>query len=134
MYVPFLNFIYVFGCMLTKVSSDVGRTLTEGGYDDVIGMTDEDCIDYCNSLGYVYAGTEYYHECFCGNELAEGAGPAPSTDCNTPCVGDPTETCGGPDRLTLFWSGSSGPQINPGSGLWTFAGCYMQVDVLNFTP
>lgn len=36
---------------------DVGRTLTEGGYDDIIGMTDESCIAYCDGLGYNYAGT-----------------------------------------------------------------------------
>ena len=36
---------------------DVGRTLTGGGYDDVIGMTDESCVAYCSNLGYHYAGT-----------------------------------------------------------------------------
>jgi hypothetical protein len=36
---------------------DVGQTLTNDGYNDVIGMTDESCVVYCDSLGYVYAGT-----------------------------------------------------------------------------
>lgn len=40
---------------------DVGRTLTGGGYDDVIGMTDESCIAYCDSLGFNYAGTGEDH-------------------------------------------------------------------------
>jgi len=40
---------------------DVGRTLTQGGYDDVIGMTDESCIAYCDSLGFNYAGTGEEH-------------------------------------------------------------------------
>ena len=41
---------------------DVGRTLTDGGYDDVFGMTDESCIAYCGSLGFNYAGTGEVHE------------------------------------------------------------------------
>ena len=40
---------------------DVGRTLTDGGYDDVIGMTDESCIADCNNAGYNYAGTGEEH-------------------------------------------------------------------------
>lgn len=42
---------------------DVGRTLTQGGYYDTVAMTDESCISYCSSLGYIYAGTEYSTEC-----------------------------------------------------------------------
>ena len=60
----------------------------------------------------------------CGVELAAGAGPAGGTDCSMPCTGNATEACGGPNRLNLFWSGTSGPQVNPGPWLWTFAGCY----------
>jgi hypothetical protein len=36
---------------------DVGQTLTNDGYNDIIGMTDESCVAYCDSLGYFYAGT-----------------------------------------------------------------------------
>ena len=39
-------------------------------------------------------------------------------------TGNATEACGGPSRLNLFWSGTSGPQSNPGVGLWKFSGCY----------
>jgi hypothetical protein len=35
--------------------------LTDGGYDDVIGMTDESCIAYCDSAGFNYAGTGEEH-------------------------------------------------------------------------
>jgi len=40
---------------------DVGRTLTDGGYDDEIGMTDESCIAYCDAAGFNYAGTGEDH-------------------------------------------------------------------------
>lgn len=43
--------------------TDVGRTLTGGGYTDNVAMTDESCINYCNSGGFIYAGTEYAQEC-----------------------------------------------------------------------
>jgi hypothetical protein len=42
---------------------DVGRTLSQGGYNDNNAMTVESCITYCASIGYVYAGTEYTSQC-----------------------------------------------------------------------
>jgi hypothetical protein len=50
-------------CMVTHRNRDVGRTLTGGGYDDNAAMTVESCINYCNSAGFIYAGTEYSTEC-----------------------------------------------------------------------
>ncbi|KAE9365795.1 WSC-domain-containing protein [Stipitochalara longipes BDJ] len=105
---------------------DVGRTLTDGGYDDEIGMTAESCIAYCSAAGYHYAGTEYFHECFCGDTLAVGGVPANPGDCSTPCAGDPTEACGGGNRLTLFWDGQSPPTVNPGENGWSSIGCYSE--------
>jgi len=43
------------------------------------------------------------------------------------CSGNNTEACGGPDRLNIFFSGQSGPQTNPGPGLWASIGCYAYV-------
>ena len=45
------------------LSSDVGRTLTQAGYNDNIAMTQESCVAYCWNLGYIYAGVEYSAEC-----------------------------------------------------------------------
>lgn len=63
----------------------------------------------------------------CDYTIAAGATTAPSTDCNMECDGDATQSCGGPNRLNLFWNGAPPPQINPGSGLWSYVGCYMWV-------
>ena len=105
-------------------------------------MTEETCIAYCSKAGYIYAGTEYTDECCkscypdindglapdtysdCGDSL-NGAGTAAAGDCSMPCAGNATEQCGGPNRLNLFWSGTSGPQTNPGNGSWAFVGCYL---------
>jgi WSC domain len=48
---------------LTKRSDVPGRTLTGGGYASDTLMTDEACITYCQSNGFVYAGTEYSSQC-----------------------------------------------------------------------
>ena len=42
---------------------DVGRSLTQGGYDDNNAMTEESCITYCSNAGYIYAGTEFSSQC-----------------------------------------------------------------------
>ena len=39
------------------------RTLNAASYTNNTGMTDESCISYCNTLGYIYAGTEYSSQC-----------------------------------------------------------------------
>ena len=45
-------------------------------------------------------------ECYCGNDDSAFI-PAQSAECNTPCSGDSTETCGGSWRLNLFTAESS---------------------------
>jgi len=60
----------------------------------------------------------------CGSSLTSGASPASSFECSMPCAGNSSEVCGGPNLLTLFWTGQANPQTNPGTGPWSFAGCY----------
>ncbi|KAF2752327.1 copper radical oxidase [Sporormia fimetaria CBS 119925] len=67
-------------------------------------LTNAACLKACTDLGTIYAGTEYSGECFCGNQITYGAGPAPDGEahCNMPCDGNKQEICGGPNRLTFF--------------------------------
>ena len=40
--------------------TDTGaRALSGSSYTSATAMSDESCINYCNGLGYYYAGTEY---------------------------------------------------------------------------
>lgn len=39
------------------------RTLTGSTFANTTGMTPKLCIDYCDNLGYIYAGAEYSQEC-----------------------------------------------------------------------
>ncbi|KAI9840491.1 MAG: hypothetical protein M1838_004047 [Thelocarpon superellum] len=92
-------------------------------------VTDETCINYCIGEGYIYAGTEYGDECYCGNTLTPGSGAAAAGDCSMACAGAATEQCGGPNRLNLFWSGATpppAPTVNPGPAGWTSLGCYAE--------
>jgi hypothetical protein len=39
---------------------------------------------------------------YCGDSFSAGSVPAPPTDCDMLCDGNPLETCGGPVRLSVF--------------------------------
>ena len=102
----------------------------------------ETCAASCQ--GFVYFGSEYGGECYCGNSFPADSQPQPSTDPNTngcamTCAGNSTEWCGGPNRLTVYQFNSSLPATNttatakPGSpttlqasGNWTYIGCYTE--------
>lgn len=105
--------------------SDVGRTIGDAVSVDE-RMTNAKCTAFCFERGFVYAGTEYFSECYCGNFLARGAQPAKDEDCSTQCAGNITEACGGRDRLTLYkTSNIIPPAVNMGVGDWESMGCYM---------
>lgn len=42
--------------------------------------------------GYLFAGTQYGIECYCGNSYGRYG---QSTLCDLPCEGNPFQTCGG---------------------------------------
>lgn len=63
-------------------------------------MVSSNCVSYCASKSYSFAGTEYGGECWCGN-----AAPAQSLDaskCVMPCKGDSSQPCGGSAALSLY--------------------------------
>ena len=39
------------------------RTLSSVGYTDTNNMTVENCVNFCNTLNFIYAGVENSHEC-----------------------------------------------------------------------
>ncbi|KAL2130741.1 hypothetical protein VTI74DRAFT_6005 [Chaetomium olivicolor] len=62
-------------------------------------MTVDRCAAFCD--GYAFLGVEYATECFCGNELVGGQS-AVEEDCSELCAGNPSQWCGGPNRLNLY--------------------------------
>ncbi|KAL8832686.1 MAG: hypothetical protein Q9170_004784 [Blastenia crenularia] len=68
-------------------------------------MTVEICAGFCK--GYTYFGVEYSSECYCDNTIAAGAVPVTDGGCSMTCAGNPSEFCGGPNRLNFYKSSGS---------------------------
>ncbi|PHH77524.1 hypothetical protein CDD82_3479 [Ophiocordyceps australis] len=91
-----------------------GRLLASQVLNDGDNMTVERCLEACDS--YEWAGVEYGRECWCDDKLNwagdGGATPARNVsqaECNMPCPGDRSVSCGGGLRLSLYSSKSSQP-------------------------
>jgi len=90
--------VYV-GCYSEGTS---GRALSAASTTSP-NMTLEYCRSFCTAKGYLYAGTEYADECYCGNSFVNGGALlASNASCDMICAGDNMQTCGGPNRLSVF--------------------------------
>lgn len=91
--------------------TDNGGARTLGTQQEVPGgytnMTIEGCLGVCTNQGYAYGGVEYSQECYCGNAILNGGACADQSSCYMPCKGNTAETCGGPNRLNVYYAGSS---------------------------
>lgn len=85
------------GCYIDKVNP---RTLATVGWFGK-PMTNNECAKGCSKMGFSISGTENSGQCFCGNELV-GSKKVESSDCNSPCVGDSSQMCGGSARLSVY--------------------------------
>ncbi|KAJ3994580.1 glycosyl hydrolase family 71-domain-containing protein [Lentinula boryana] len=89
------------GCV-AEGTTGTRRALTSANYTDS-AMTPAKCQSFCAS--YTYAGTEYSTQCYCGNTItnngATGAVVA-SSNCNSKCGGDSSQSCGGSYYLNLY--------------------------------
>ncbi len=67
---------------------DLGGLITQSDR-----MTPQLCMTTCAVKGFRYAGVQAGRACFCGESFGRSGS---SSACNTPCAGDPDQTCGGP--------------------------------------
>ncbi|KAI5862768.1 heme peroxidase [Durotheca rogersii] len=94
-------------------------------------MTLEACMNNCT--GYIYWGTEYGRECYCGDSLHQTSEDAPLADCNMVCGGDATQYCGAGDRLELYSTTASQPAPTatlapkPTIPPYVRVGCYTEI-------
>ncbi|GAM89397.1 hypothetical protein ANO11243_074350 [Dothideomycetidae sp. 11243] len=116
------EFVGNYGSLFCYTEATTGRALSGISYSDPANMTLESCAAFCN--GYPYFGTEYASQCFCGSYLNAGSVIAPTGDCSSPCVGNPSELCGGASRLTVYTllSGSNVSTISQGAAPTTIVG------------
>ncbi|KAG5915648.1 hypothetical protein E4U42_007958 [Claviceps africana] len=95
-------------------------------------MTLEKCAKFCSA--YVYWGTEYGRECYCGNSLDKSSAAAAIGDCSMVCGGDASEYCGAGNRLELYATTSAPPTPTPTATLmhkatvppYTLVGCWTE--------
>lgn len=85
-------------------------------------MTREACATAC--AGYSYFGVEYGSECYCSNVFdALASESRPEVECNVPCSGNASETCGAGMRLNVYHDPTATPI--PATILdYTYEGCY----------
>lgn len=133
-----------------------GRQLESQLYGSTT-TTNEKCIQDCfnHAKKYIYAGTQYHRECWCGNKLPTLK--VGNEDCNFDCTGNSTQLCGGNgyfgggSYISLFGDSerhnnstqpptstttSTGPSVtptaaptpthNPGNEAFDLAGCYRE--------
>ena len=74
----------------------------------VSSLTPASCLQACQENGFIFAGVEAGHECFCGNDEPTGDKIAPDGDCSHNCNGDSSLKCGGAWRLSVFKYGDLG--------------------------
>ncbi|TFK21651.1 WSC-domain-containing protein [Coprinopsis marcescibilis] len=77
----------------------------------------ETCTAGCKSEGHRFAGLEFGGECWCG-DFAESGFSVPSNECAMTCVGDRSQICGGPNRLTIY-EDTDFPAVDPAACLQT---------------
>ena len=65
-------------------------------------LTREKCWSGCGKAGYLMAGLEAGHGCFCAMALAWSSPLLPSSQCCTPCSGNSSEFCGARFRVQVF--------------------------------
>ena len=106
------------GCYSDAVSP---RALSGKSSHDT-NMTIESCFASCSSSQYF--GLEYSNECYCGNILDPTSTAQPPADCNSPCSGNSSQTCGSSRRLSLYTNLRYSAPVNPSVAGYDYKGCY----------
>lgn len=114
------------GCYIEPVPA---RALTYRAYS-AANNTVQGCQSTCSAAGYAVAGLEYGSECWCGKSFTQGTVSTSLSDCSMQCSGNSLQTCGGPNRLSVysatvpgFTSTAALVPINAPNTQFLFGGC-----------
>jgi len=102
------------------------RALTGSSSVDTDDMTVEECVNTCNTNGFLYAGLEYGSQCFCGQSLLGGSASTNWYECASECPGNAVETCGGANRLSVY-KNTNAPAYKPCVKGFSYLGCMKEV-------
>jgi len=90
------NFPKRIGCFNDRGDRDLPTELSMNDGN----MSPERCTALAAAKGFKYFGTQYSRECFGSNSAVMKYGP--SNNCNMPCSGDRSQTCGGTWALEIY--------------------------------
>ena len=133
---------------LTRSSSDSrgARTLNAASYTSSDSMTVQSCLAFCAGKGFRLAGVEWNSECctfsstsisfvaycraVCDQAVQSPGAPTALSECNYPCSGDASQTCGAGNRINLYAHGESpAPAVPQSISMhWEYEGCYTYVE------
>ena len=65
-------------------------------------LTPAKCIKACNDQNYNFAGVQFGHQCFCGNEAPPEYTIVDMEECNQSCGGDSAQKCGAAWRMNVY--------------------------------
>ncbi|KAJ7364637.1 copper radical oxidase [Mycena albidolilacea] len=121
------------GCFVDNAN---GRVLTIEV--DNANLTMESCVASCDAQNLTIAGGEF--SVLCGNELIDGAKPAPESECNLGCGGNLTY-CGAGNRLSIYSTTQNitilpvpVPQNSSIPGSWSYQGCLAEANGARVFP
>jgi hypothetical protein len=81
--------------------------------------TPQACVARCAGLGFPYAAVQYGESCLCGSGYGRyGA----ANNCNYPCTGDRSQSCGGNSANAVYATGVGGTAAGGGGVGGTAAG------------
>jgi hypothetical protein len=63
------------------------------------------CITECETRGYKFAAMEFGFECWCLSDPPQYDHRINSKNCNAPCPGDKSKTCGGNETMDIYDTG-----------------------------
>ncbi|CAM9927960.1 unnamed protein product, partial [Ectocarpus sp. 4 AP-2014] len=97
------------GCYIDDNDKFSSRIL-QLAYNASDSMTPMMCEDFCRSSGADMFGVEFGRQCFCGDSRDTDLATYGTTDCDHPCAGDASVTCGGHLAVDAFFMGG-GPKV-----------------------
>lgn len=97
-FVPLVNGQVFAGCY----TDDPTDPTLDFRYTDTVSMTVLSCSETC---GDKFSGVLNGHDCYCGYEPSAAAVKVNNLECNVPCPGARTESCGGVSRIVVYESG-----------------------------
>ncbi|CCM05267.1 uncharacterized protein FIBRA_07478 [Fibroporia radiculosa] len=93
------------GCFVdTPTTPAFGSPVVHQTFSTNLDLIDQ-CVDYCQHIGYPFSGVENATDCQCSFGFANGVEQVDESECNSLCPlppGDGSEYCGGPQRLMVY--------------------------------